>query len=177
MGSLEALSLAGEDKELTWHDALWEATVEGLLCCWYRVLCISPAFWRAGVVPRYSPATKKTTVLQTCSLPKAAKHSSDGASIWKYSVISLQNRLCLSVQLVLVYFATFHKALVTWVLLNYILNFEKSCVSESLKEWNVAIVCFFLKYSSLFFLACERAVEGVMNRSWAMAHNEQCTIC
>lgn len=140
MGSLEALRLAGE--ELAWHDALWEATVEGLLCCWYRVLCISPAFWRGGM-PRYSPATKQTTVLQTCSLPKAAKHSSDGASIWKYSIISLQNRLCLSVQLILVYFAMFHKALVTWVLLNYILNFEKSCVSEYLKELMLPLFVFF----------------------------------
>lgn len=96
MGSLEALSMAGEDKELTWHDALWEATIEGLLCCWDCVLCSSPAFWRAGVV--VCPDTKQTIVLQTCS-PKAAKHSSDGAKIWRYGIIALQNRLCLSVQL------------------------------------------------------------------------------
>lgn len=37
-------------------------------------------------------------------------------------------------QLIFVYFITFHKALVTCVLLNYVVNFGNSCISESLKE-------------------------------------------
>lgn len=62
-------------------------------------------------------------------------------------------------QLLFVYFATFHKAFVTCVLLNYILNFGNSYISQPLKKLMLVVCCFlvlglfvgfFSKYSSLF---------------------------